>query len=487
METANLTAVSQQVNYGYYFGQLMQIDYPQNPENNVSYAYGVSGNEAGRISKSQDASGVHAYEYGNMGELVKKISTGVVPVSGGETYSFATRWEYDSWNRIRTIQYPDGELVAYDYDNGGQLIHMQGNKATTQNYVNNILYDEFGSRTYFEYGNGVYSNYIYNNATRWLQNLTTTSTNGSLHNITYTYGSVGNRAWTLRRSPAQALAGEMNGTWQNGSGSEQIHYSYFGARYGVYPERRRSRRDAGLSIWLSVDPMADKYPAWSPYAYTLQSPIILIDPTGMSAEWFETPDGQIKFDPNIKSQADLKTKGIEGKYLGAQGIGINKETRLMDTYNADGSITENAGTMSGPMIDIGGSMTDHQRTMSNPVVQAVHAGQRAFVTGATELIQNSGSVVSLAGYALTLSGVGAPVGIPLAVMGGTMSLAGSALEATMHFGDGNSDRGFQSVGFAVAGRFLPSSIKIDGLGGEVLRQGTALKVDGVSKLLNLNE
>ena len=211
METANLTAVSQQVNYGYYFGQLMQIDYPQNPENNVSYAYGVSGNEAGRISKSQDASGVHAYEYGNMGELVKKISTGVVPVSGGETYSFATRWEYDSWNRIRTIQYPDGELVAYDYDNGGQLIHMQGNKATAQNYVNNILYNEFGSRTYFEYGHGVYSNYIYNSATRWLQNLTTTSTNGSLHNITYTYDSVGNRAWTLRRSPAQAPAGEMTG------------------------------------------------------------------------------------------------------------------------------------------------------------------------------------------------------------------------------------------------------------------------------------
>jgi hypothetical protein len=250
--------------------------------------------------------------------------------------------------------------------------------------------------------------------------------------------------------------------------------SYFGARY----------YDAGLSIWLSVDPMADKYPAWSPYAYTLQNPIVLIDPTGMSAEWFETPNGQIKFDPNIKSQADLKTKGIEGKYLGAQGIGINKETRLMDTYNADGSITENAGTMSGPMIDIGGSMTDHQRTMSNPVVQAVHAGRRAFVTGATELIQNSGSVVSLAGYALTLSGVGAPVGIPLAAIGGMMGAVGAGLETIMHFGDGNSDRGFQSVGFAVAGRILPRAIKIDGLGGEVLRQGTALKVDGASRLLN---
>jgi len=107
-------------------------------------------------------------------------------------FSFATRWQYDSWNRIHTILYPDGELVEYDYDNGGQLISMQGNKATTQNYVNNIHYDEFGSRTRFEYGNGVFSNYIYNAATRRLQNLSTTATNGSLHNISYTYDPVGN-------------------------------------------------------------------------------------------------------------------------------------------------------------------------------------------------------------------------------------------------------------------------------------------------------
>ena len=192
MATANLTAMSQQVNYVYYFGQLKRIEYPQNPENNVHYEYGQSGFETGRISKSQDASGVHAYEYGNMGELVKKTSTGVVPTMDGEAYSFATRWQYDSWNRIRSINYPDGEVVEYDYDNGGQLIHMQGTKSNVQTYVSNIEYDEFGSRTYFEYGNGVSTMYNYNAATRRLQTLTTTATNGNLHNITYTYDPVGN-------------------------------------------------------------------------------------------------------------------------------------------------------------------------------------------------------------------------------------------------------------------------------------------------------
>jgi len=93
---------------------------------------------------------------------------------------------------------------------------MQGNKATTQNYVNNILPDEFGSRTYFEYGNGVYSNYIYNSATRRLQNLTTTSTNGSSYNITYTYDPVGNIT-RIRNADAGA-----NGL----GGSFTYNYSY---------------------------------------------------------------------------------------------------------------------------------------------------------------------------------------------------------------------------------------------------------------------
>ena len=47
--------------------------------------------------------------------------------------------------------------------------------------------------------------------------------------------------------------------------------SYFGARY----------YSSDLSIWFSVDPMSDKYPSTSPYAYCRNSPIILVDPNGM--------------------------------------------------------------------------------------------------------------------------------------------------------------------------------------------------------------
>ena len=36
-----------------------------------------------------------------------------------------------------------------------------------------------------------------------------------------------------------------------------------------------------LSIWLSVDPMADKYPGVSPYVYCGNNPVRLVDPDGM--------------------------------------------------------------------------------------------------------------------------------------------------------------------------------------------------------------
>ena len=47
-------------------------------------------------------------------------------------------------------------------------------------------------------------------------------------------------------------------------------YDYFGARY----------YSSSLGIWLSVDPMSDKYPSLSPYVYCADNPVNAIDPDG---------------------------------------------------------------------------------------------------------------------------------------------------------------------------------------------------------------
>jgi RHS repeat-associated protein len=71
---------------------------------------------------------------------------------------------------------------------------------------------------------------------------------------------------------------------QKASTTEQTALSYFGARYAVYPDRGTSVGEAGLSVWLSVDPMSEARPYLSPYNYCQLNPIMLVDPTGMLDE-----------------------------------------------------------------------------------------------------------------------------------------------------------------------------------------------------------
>ncbi len=69
---------------------------------------------------------------------------------------------------------------------------------------------------------------------------------------------------------------ERNNTWNtpflfNGKElDEETGLYYYGARY--YNPR--------ISLWYGVDPLFDKYPAHSPYCYTMNNPVMLIDPDG---------------------------------------------------------------------------------------------------------------------------------------------------------------------------------------------------------------
>ena len=57
--------------------------------------------------------------------------------------------------------------------------------------------------------------------------------------------------------------------------------SYFGSRY----------YSSDLSIWLSVDPQASKYPSLSPYVYCANNPVRVVDPDGEDYDVFITGEG----------------------------------------------------------------------------------------------------------------------------------------------------------------------------------------------------
>jgi RHS repeat-associated protein len=65
----------------------------------------------------------------------------------------------------------------------------------------------------------------------------------------------------------------------------ETNYTYFGARY----------YDSDISIWLSVDPLAAKYPHQSNYMYCSGNPVMRIDPDGMDEWEVNKKTGEVKW------------------------------------------------------------------------------------------------------------------------------------------------------------------------------------------------
>ncbi len=96
-------------------------------------------------------------------------------------------------------------------------------------------------------------------------------------------------------------------------------FDYFGARY----------YDSDISVWLSVDPLAFKYPNESPYSYVGNRPINTIDPWGMDK--VEDPNGN-------KGEAGAYKQTKDKKYLYGDGL----KTKVWDpdlTVESDGGGT----------------------------------------------------------------------------------------------------------------------------------------------------
>ena len=66
---------------------------------------------------------------------------------------------------------------------------------------------------------------------------------------------------------------------------EETGYGYFGARYMDHEL---------MTMWLSVDPMADKYTSISPYAYCAWNPVKLVDPDGREINPVYGSDGTFR-------------------------------------------------------------------------------------------------------------------------------------------------------------------------------------------------
>lgn len=193
--TPNLRAKGQSIKYEYSYSRLDKINYPET--NDVLYSYGSSGdafNRAGRIKTVQNG---HFYEerfYGKLGETLKSVKSIGETQAERDIRTFTTQYSFDSVGRMRKIIYPDGETLTYSYDRGGLLTSATGTKeGHTFHYLKDIEYNKYGQRVSISLGNGVKTDYTYDEKTRRLDTLQTyKSVSKKIQNLKYTYDKVGN-------------------------------------------------------------------------------------------------------------------------------------------------------------------------------------------------------------------------------------------------------------------------------------------------------
>ncbi|MEJ7768133.1 MAG: SpvB/TcaC N-terminal domain-containing protein, partial [Chitinophagaceae bacterium] len=201
---ANLQSGGKGIKYTYDHERLSKITYPQNPQNNVTMAYGAAGAtffRAGRLVTQQDGSGTQEFFYNPLGAIVKNVR--VINLPGSIPLTFTTQWTYDTWNRLTNMVYPDGETLTYNYNVGGLLQKMSGVKGgNTFNYLKQLGYDKFETRIYMSYGNGTDMNYTFEPERRRLNNLTAKTAAGRLMmDNTYGYDRVNNILSLVNNAP----------------------------------------------------------------------------------------------------------------------------------------------------------------------------------------------------------------------------------------------------------------------------------------------
>lgn len=208
--TPNLRANGAQIAYNYDIDRLVSVDYAGGTPD-VTYTYGAAGasdNGAGRVIRVRDAARDQSLSYGKDGEVTRERTTMLLHNLNDDTaqrLTFTTSFAMDSFNRYRTVTYPDGEVLTYGYDSGGLVSSATGEKGgISYPYVRRQEYDEFLAKRYQLDGNGVGTETSYDPRTRRVSRIQSISPTREIQDLNYTYDAVGNVTKTDNQLPDPA-------------------------------------------------------------------------------------------------------------------------------------------------------------------------------------------------------------------------------------------------------------------------------------------
>ena len=244
------------ISYTYDFERLHEVLYPENLFNRVTYTYGKAGdkyNRAGRLALVEDASGGEAYYYGRQGEVTKTVRTVMASVADIRTYVYGAT--YDSWNRVQTMTYPDGEVVTYHYNAAGQVESMTSNKQGRQSViVDRIGYDKEGHTVYTKLGNGTETTYTYDKQRERLQVMNLTADGQTVMENRYRYDAVDNILGITNAANPTSLT-KLNKAKLGGRSSHTYEYDELNRLIHASGKAKRASYDMVMSFGRMSEPL----------------------------------------------------------------------------------------------------------------------------------------------------------------------------------------------------------------------------------------
>ena len=164
-------------------------------------------------------------------------------------------YAYDSWNRVQTMTYPDGEVVTYHYNAAGQVESMTSNKQGRQSViVDRIGYDKEGHTVYTKLGNGTETTYTYDKQRERLQVMNLTADGQTVMENRYQYDAVDNILGITNAANPTSLT-KLNKAKLGGRSSHTYEYDELNRLIHASGKAKRASYDMVMSFGRMSEPL----------------------------------------------------------------------------------------------------------------------------------------------------------------------------------------------------------------------------------------